>query len=573
MTRPIQAPVSRSLTSRYSFSILVFLTGPFDGVLGFSQGAVLASMVCQLAAACQAQQNVENSPLATHLQPPVFAALCSLKFGVMVSGFLHPLPSNDNAVWYGRLDDPPSPITASASSSPSSPSNLSAALRHPSVCAALTFSSKMQFPTMHVWGRSDMLVEGKRSEEIANLYADPFIYTHAGGHVLPQTAADTPQFIQFVSRFIPAPENGKKKSSNAEEKKAPHQDSNGASKKEKKKKEKKAANEQKQASSGKEDKEVSKPHILFLHGWGQNGQVFATRTQRLRRKLETQLGVVCLYPAAPYLIEMRPLDGEQDVAGQKSEAGSVGEEKEEKQDVAAATEEAKQQSQSAAAKPAKSGSDKKKDQTTRGWYYFNEKDPSAFQSYFATNAPTTYIGLLATLRQLSALFQQHNIVAVVGFSQGSVLASLLSFFSRVSPSDRAAVNAALMAGEKQDHEAVDISVFASIRCGLFMSGFLRPSPLQLLPFYPYPAASSSSSPSSSSSADSTSPNASADKPPLSLPSLHVYGRGDEFVSRDKTLELIALYDQADVYVHGGKHVVPAREEDQLRMLDFIRKHM
>ena len=109
------------------WAIELVRTGPrFDGLFGFSQGAALAGLLTA----------VQESGTA----PPEF----HFGFAVMVGGFTSDLPKH------------------------------AALLRH-----------ELTTPSVHVIGRSDVIVPRKDSLRLAGRFADPLIIEHAGGHIVP----------------------------------------------------------------------------------------------------------------------------------------------------------------------------------------------------------------------------------------------------------------------------------------------------------------------------------------------------------------------------------------------------
>ena len=114
--------------------------GPFDGILGFSQGGVFASILAGLA--------------ATRLQ--------SLRYVIMLSAF--PARATDITAksWYNEID----------------------------------------LPSLHVWGTDDSLVPPQASELLRNRFVSPVTYTHDKGHVIPGNSAFTTAVSSFISSHI-----------------------------------------------------------------------------------------------------------------------------------------------------------------------------------------------------------------------------------------------------------------------------------------------------------------------------------------------------------------------------------
>jgi dienelactone hydrolase len=115
----------------------------FDGIFGFSQGAALAGLLAAL-------RDSEPS--------------LGFEFAIMVGGFTSTMPQH-----------------------------------------AALFRRKLTVPSVHVIGRSDMIVPPDDSLLLADRFADPLIIEHAGGHVIPGSAAVTAPVVDFLARFSPGP--------------------------------------------------------------------------------------------------------------------------------------------------------------------------------------------------------------------------------------------------------------------------------------------------------------------------------------------------------------------------------
>lgn len=123
------------------WAIDLVCAGPrFDGVFGFSQGAALAGLLTAL----------QESGTA----PPEF----HFDFAVMVSGFTSDLPK------HAQL------------------------LRH-----------KLTTPSVHVIGRSDVIVPRKDSLRLADRFANPLIIEHPGGHIVPGHHAVAGPIAEFLA--------------------------------------------------------------------------------------------------------------------------------------------------------------------------------------------------------------------------------------------------------------------------------------------------------------------------------------------------------------------------------------
>lgn len=118
--------------------------GPFDGILGFSQGAELLGLIC-----CLKSKNLFQA---------------EFKFAILVSGFKSHCPA------YSSYYDLKSPIN---------------------------------IPSLHIWGDTDQIIVKERSEALFNLFdaAVTQKIVHPGGHFLPghaDVAAGIKKFLQHL---------------------------------------------------------------------------------------------------------------------------------------------------------------------------------------------------------------------------------------------------------------------------------------------------------------------------------------------------------------------------------------
>jgi len=99
--------------------------GPFDGVLGFSQGGLLASILCYL-------QNSPQNPF------PKF------NFAILIAAFL---PSAEP--WKSLFDQ------------------------------------KCSVPTLHIFGNKDIFIPNHESQALAACFEEAETWEHPGGHFIP----------------------------------------------------------------------------------------------------------------------------------------------------------------------------------------------------------------------------------------------------------------------------------------------------------------------------------------------------------------------------------------------------
>lgn len=113
--------------------------GPFDGILGFSQGSCLLSVLCALR---------EQGCL-------------DFKFAILVAGFKS--RSLGHSVYYNA------PITC---------------------------------PTLHVFGDTDRVIPKENSEELLQYFTNATILNHPGGHFVPTQAPQRKVYIEFLEQFL-----------------------------------------------------------------------------------------------------------------------------------------------------------------------------------------------------------------------------------------------------------------------------------------------------------------------------------------------------------------------------------
>lgn len=115
--------------------------GPFDGILGFSQGAAFVAMLCSL----QEQK----------LEPEL-----NFRFAILVAGFR------------------------------------SACTEHNGF-----YSAPIQIPSLHVFGQEDRVIPDSMSVELLPFFQDPVTLRHPGGHFVPAASAHRQTYLDFLKRF------------------------------------------------------------------------------------------------------------------------------------------------------------------------------------------------------------------------------------------------------------------------------------------------------------------------------------------------------------------------------------
>nr|XP_005003605.1 esterase OVCA2 [Cavia porcellus] len=116
--------------------------GPFDGLLGFSQGAALAALVCALG-----QAGDLRFPLP--------------RFIILISGFC--------------------------------PRGLG--LKEP------IMHNPLSLPSLHVFGDTDRVIPSQESMQLASRFPGAITLTHSGGHFVPAGAPQRQAYLKFLDQF------------------------------------------------------------------------------------------------------------------------------------------------------------------------------------------------------------------------------------------------------------------------------------------------------------------------------------------------------------------------------------
>ncbi|KAG7389406.1 hypothetical protein PHYBOEH_007516 [Phytophthora boehmeriae] len=117
--------------------------GPFDGIFGFSQGGMMASLLLQRQFA-----DPNNSPFA-------------FKFGIFVSS--------------ADMGDP-----------------------------VFMSEQKVDVPTLHIMGETDAVVTMDRSQKLLELYPNHKVFVHPGGHFIPTNKEAKDAFRDFAKGLTAA---------------------------------------------------------------------------------------------------------------------------------------------------------------------------------------------------------------------------------------------------------------------------------------------------------------------------------------------------------------------------------
>ena len=115
--------------------------GPFDGVLGFSQGASFVSLLCTLK------------------RDPKYKL--DFKFAIIVAGFKSLLSAHR-------------PM----------------------------YEEPIDCPSFHTVGESDAVIPSQSSEDLQSVFISPVVYRHSGGHYMPASPQLRTAITEFLSPFI-----------------------------------------------------------------------------------------------------------------------------------------------------------------------------------------------------------------------------------------------------------------------------------------------------------------------------------------------------------------------------------
>ncbi|KAG0208242.1 hypothetical protein BGX28_000707 [Mortierella sp. GBA30] len=172
--------------------------GPFDGVMGFSQGASMASIL---------QLLLERPHLSATMSGCKHAPF---KFAIIVSGF-EPRDS-EKMSWY-TSQYPVLGITSAALAARLGDGHDSGNASDVSERSVEDIENKerveqvslfgVQGASLHVIGRNDVIIEPERSEGLLKHYQfrPPVTLYHDGGHYLPSNAASRQAYKSFVQSF------------------------------------------------------------------------------------------------------------------------------------------------------------------------------------------------------------------------------------------------------------------------------------------------------------------------------------------------------------------------------------
>eukprot|EP00929_Paragymnodinium_shiwhaense_P022772 TRINITY_DN14449_c0_g1_i2.p1 TRINITY_DN14449_c0_g1~~TRINITY_DN14449_c0_g1_i2.p1 ORF type:complete len:480 (-),score=116.85 TRINITY_DN14449_c0_g1_i2:113-1552(-) len=122
--------------------------GSYDGLIGFSQGAVMAAAAC-----AELEARARAGDVGTQLP----------RFAVLISGFGRPVPR-------GLSEYPP--------------------------------KEPLRVPSLHIWGAADTHIPPWASEALLARFVDGEQHAHAGGHFMPQKGGDVTVVQKFLTKFL-----------------------------------------------------------------------------------------------------------------------------------------------------------------------------------------------------------------------------------------------------------------------------------------------------------------------------------------------------------------------------------
>jgi pimeloyl-ACP methyl ester carboxylesterase len=130
--------------------------GPYDGLLGFSQGAALVTLLCMLGS------------------PP------GVRFVMLFGGYAPPR----------QLDGHGADLSHAVHALPDT---FGTGLR-------LRDATLIDVPSLHVWGSADTQVPSELSLALSRLYKAPEVHVHGGGHFIPTAPESRVLYRSFVAR-------------------------------------------------------------------------------------------------------------------------------------------------------------------------------------------------------------------------------------------------------------------------------------------------------------------------------------------------------------------------------------
>lgn len=170
----------------------------------------------------------------------------------------------------------------------------------------------------------------------------------------------------------------------------------------------------------------------------------------------------------------------------------------------------------------------KSNDVQRGWCYLNEDDKISNENFL--NADNVrFIGIEKSFEMIKDLVIKEKISCVFSFSQGCLINMLLSAL-------------------KEEGESKHL--LSNLKCVVYAAGFAKPYMDNYPEYIKY----------------------FTKEKQMTIPSLHIYGKADEFIQPFRSERLVECYEDPIIYIHEGKHCVPSKKPDLEIISTFLKKY-